>query len=499
MTTASALPSTEPVTARDYSLTGPSGQRAIEAGLASADWYRPSIGPARLQALMARTNGRAARDVALWLALLVGAGFVAFLGLGHWWAVPAFVVYGALYGGAADPRWHECGHGSAFRNHTANDVVYTFASFLLLREATLWRWSHVRHHSDTLVVGRDPEIAFQRPFRLRAFVPNVLNLANGVSMLRRMIRHASGKLDDAARDFVPPAEWRRVVWEARAYVAVLLGVVVWSISTRSVVPLLFVGLPSFYGVWLLLFFGLTQHAGLREDVLDHRLNTRTVYMNPVFRFLYLNMNYHVEHHLFPSVPYHALPALHAEIKDQLAPAHPSTISAYREIVRALRHQRRDSRWELPAPTVAARRAGAAVEAGVIEAGVIEAGVIEAGVIEAGVIGDSPVDRGSVDLGSVDLGSVDSVAPGGVRRVDVGARTFALCRTANGDHVLVDGLCTHGRAHLADGVIVGDAIECPKHNGRFDVRTGEPVRRPVTVAVRHYDVRVCDGRLKADLC
>ena len=59
--------------------------------------------------------------------------------------------------------------------------------------------------------------------------------------------------------------------------------------------------------------------GLAEDVLDHRLNTRTVYMNPFSRFLYWNMNYHVEHHMFPMVPYHALPALHEEIKDDLPP------------------------------------------------------------------------------------------------------------------------------------------------------------------------------------
>ena len=69
-----------------------------------------------------------------------------------------------------------------------------------------------------------------------------------------------------------------------------------------------VGLPTLYGGWLALSFGLTQHAGLAEDVLDHRLNSRTVYMNPIFRFLYWNMNYHVEHHMFPMVPYHALPS-----------------------------------------------------------------------------------------------------------------------------------------------------------------------------------------------
>ena len=73
-------------------------------------------------------------------------------------------------------------------------------------------------------------------------------------------------------------------------------------------PLVYIGLPTFYGSWLMVVFGLTQHAGLAEDVLDHRLNCRTVFMNPVFRFIYWNMGYHVEHHMFPMVPYHALPA-----------------------------------------------------------------------------------------------------------------------------------------------------------------------------------------------
>ena len=68
--------------------------------------------------------------------------------------------------------------------------------------------------------------------------------------------------------------------------------------------------------------GLLQHGGLAEDVLDHRLNSRTVYMNPVSRWIYWNMNYHVEHHMFPMVPYHALPRLHELIKDDLPRAQP---------------------------------------------------------------------------------------------------------------------------------------------------------------------------------
>ena len=97
--------------------------------------------------------------------LLVGAGRAGLAEPRTWWAIPAFFVYGTLYGSSADSRWHECGHGTAFRSRWANDAVYYLASFMLLREPTLWRWSHVRHHSDTIIVGRDPEVLFTRPFR----------------------------------------------------------------------------------------------------------------------------------------------------------------------------------------------------------------------------------------------------------------------------------------------------------------------------------------------
>jgi Na+-transporting NADH:ubiquinone oxidoreductase subunit F len=457
---------------RDYSLTGSETQRAIDRGLADADWFRPTIDPAQLRDLMSRTDSRAARDVVLWLGLLLGAGIVAFLSLGSWSAVPAFVVYGALYGGAADPRWHECGHGTAFRSRHANDTVYYLASFMLLREPTLWRWSHARHHSDTIVVGRDPEIVFQRPFRLRTALPNYLHLLSGPTMVVRMVRHAFGQIDDDARDLVPANDLRRVVWEARAFVAVLAGVAAWAIASTSIVPLLFVGMPSFYGIWLLWFFAITQHAGLREDVLDHRLNTRTVYMNPVFRFLYLNMNYHVEHHMFPTVPYHALPRLHAAVKDQLPLPARSTFAAYREIATALFHQRKDPLWELDR--------------------------VMPNSCAPALMEQPPTELAPAVADRTDLGPADRLGCGQLARVDHDGRTYALCRVAPDEYVLTDGLCSHGRTHLADGLLIDGAIECPKHNGRFDVRTGQPLSRPVTEPIGTYHVDVVGGRLVARL-
>jgi fatty acid desaturase len=123
---------------------------------------------------------------------------------------------------------------------------------------------------------------------------------------------------------------------------VLAGVVAWCIAIGSLLPAFVVGRPTFFGAWLdIILFGFTQHAGLAEDVVDHRLNCRTVYMNPVFRFIYWNMNYHLEHHMFPMVPYHALPKLHEAMKGDTPPAYQDVIAAWTEILPALWRQRRD--------------------------------------------------------------------------------------------------------------------------------------------------------------
>ena len=107
-----------------------------------------------------------------------------------------------------------------------------------------------------------------------------------------------------------------------------------------------VGLPRLYGAWHHVMTGLLQHGGLADNVIDHRLNSRTVYMNPVSRFIYWNMNYHVEHHMFPMVPYHALPKLHEMIKHDLPAPKPSISAGYREMIPAFLRQLRNEDYFL---------------------------------------------------------------------------------------------------------------------------------------------------------
>lgn len=342
--------------ARNYSLVGPEAASAAERGLVSADWYRSPVPRARMRQLMERRDLPAIRDTLLWFALLIASGYLAHRWWGTWACVPAFVVYGVLYGSAGDSRWHECGHGTAFKTRWMNQAVYLIGSFMVLREPVSWRWSHSRHHSDTIVVGSDPEIAAQRGLPMWKLVSELFALRSAKGELRKIAYNVAGRLTAEEADYVPESDRRRAIWGGRAYAAIFISVVLWCVAIGSIEPAMFIGLPSLYGRWLATIFGYTQHAGLAEDVLDHRLNCRTVMMNPISRFLYLNMNYHVEHHMFPTVPYHQLAALHAEVRDDMPPVYRGLWSAYREILPAVRRQRRDPSYFVcrPVPPVMAR-------------------------------------------------------------------------------------------------------------------------------------------------
>ena len=332
---------------RDYSLTGPEAVRAVERGLASAKWYQAPIPRKRMKALMQRGDQPAIRDTILWFACFLVTGGLASWFYPSWWSVPVFLAYGVLYGSSTDSRWHECGHGTAFRTPWMNDLVYQIACFMIMRNPAAWRWSHARHHTDTIIVGRDPEIAIMRPTDLAQVLLKFLGVPQTIASIRSMVIYATGRIPDEQTTYIPESERPAVIRVARIWLVIHLAVIALAIAARSWLPVLLIGpLPTMYGAWLHVVTGLTQHGGLAEDELDHRLNSRTVLMGPVLRFLYWNMNYHIEHHMFPMVPYHALPALHQECRPYLPPPKRGLIDAYAEIIPAVLRQSREPGWAL---------------------------------------------------------------------------------------------------------------------------------------------------------
>lgn len=84
------------------------------------------------------------------------------------------------------------------------------------------------------------------------------------------------------------------------------------------------------------------------------------------------------------------------------------------------------------------------------------------------------------------------------RFDHGKKTYALYRDDEGKLYATDGVCTHGNTHLADGLVKGKIIECPKHNGRYNLADGSPARPPVCRGLATYPLEERQGRLHLNL-
>ena len=154
-------------------------------------------------------------------------------------------------------------------------------------------------------------------------------------------------------DCIPENAQPRVILNSRIFVGIWIAIILWSLITLSWLPILFFLLPKFYGRTLHKLVSFTQHAGLARDIKDHRYTTREMYLNPILSFLYWKMEYHVTHHMFPTVPSYNLDKLHQHIKDQLPRTNDGLIDAYKEILPALISQKDDSSYffkkEVPEP------------------------------------------------------------------------------------------------------------------------------------------------------
>lgn len=333
-----------------YRLIGGDGERARALGLVQAAWYRSDIPKSARKALFRRADGAALRDTAIWYGLIAVSGWLLIASWESGWAYAAFFLYGTLYAGPADSRWHEAAHGTPFASDWMNRCLYQVASFQVMRRPTVWKWSHARHHTDTLIAGRDREIQVRVPIRPLRLVLDFFGFELAPREFAASVLNAFGRINEEERSLIPEAERAQVIREARVWMIAFAMIAGASLWLQSWLPLcLFGPLPSIAGAWLYNFFGILQHACLPENVLDHRLNSRTVLMNPIARFLYWNMNYHVEHHMYPSAPYHALPALHEAIRADCPPPYPSLWAAYREFVPALYRQWRDPAYHVRRP------------------------------------------------------------------------------------------------------------------------------------------------------
>ena len=316
-------------------------------------WKRIKIDAALLRQLTQREDRRPMRDMSIWLGLMAFFACVAIYLWGSWWAALPLYAYAVLYSTGSQSREHETGHGTAFKTKAYNQFFFELASFMVLRESFLRVKSHDIHHQHTILTDKDPEIVTPAPPNFRALLLNLFMVERAIRGMIELITHSLNRLSAKDRQSGRVALPDGAVAKARLWIAILAGAAGLSLYLSSWLPILLIGpLPMMFGGSLRHLFALSQHVGLAQNVYDHRMNTRTIYLGPILGFLYMNMQYHLEHHLYPNVPYYHLPALHEAIKDKCPPAYNGLWPVFAEMLPVLWRQRIDPAYHIDRPVLA---------------------------------------------------------------------------------------------------------------------------------------------------
>jgi fatty acid desaturase len=295
------------------------------------------LAPKRIKALQRRTD----RDGIIYfighVLAQVATGGLIWLSSGSALVVPAILLHGFVLALWFAPM-HECTHGTAFKTRGLGRFVGLFAGFLIWRPPLYFKYRHAAHHTFTQHPQQDPDIV-RMPRSVKEYAAVAIGLSFWSKLFVILVRSARGRFDEVERSFIPPEELARVREETRAFFLLYAAIIAGAVTTGyGMELLLYWVLPRLGGEPFLRLIRIAEHTGAAEspNLLE---NTRTVLANPVLRFLFWNMPYHAEHHLVPSLPFHALPTLHAEVRPHLRCVSRGYWSVHRDLWRKLRSAR----------------------------------------------------------------------------------------------------------------------------------------------------------------
>ena len=300
-------------------------------------WYRPKIDKKKLKELSVKKDLPGLIHFFLYFFLLFIFGYLAYITLGTWWTYLFFFIYGTIYAFSV-ANWHETVHRTAFKTKWLNEFFYHISSFMCDFEGFRWRRSHTFHHTNTLQTedDYDHEIQVSRPIELFSFFLNFVPLTDLIfphKLIKyEVIKHAFGKFSPVVEITASKSYQKKILWNSRFYLCIWILIILYSLYIWSFLPIVYIILPTYIGKPIWFAVNVTQHLAAKIDTKDHRLSTYSIKINPILSFLYWNMEYHLEHHMFPSVPSYNLKKLRYEIDDQLPKPFKSLFDFYKSVL-----------------------------------------------------------------------------------------------------------------------------------------------------------------------
>ncbi len=291
-----------------------------------------TIDKAALKALSRRSDARGLAQLGGHLAMLGATGAAVAWASATWWLAPALVVHGVVLIFLFSPL-HEAIHRTAFESRALNDAVAWICGAVILLPPEYFRAFHFTHHRHTQDPARDPELAFLRADSLGRYLLRVSGLPYWRERITTLPRHAfTGRV---AQPFVTARLRPAVVREARWLLAFYAGIATVSLALGSWAALLYWVAPAILGQPALRLYLLAEHTAC-PLVPDMLRNSRTTRSNRLVRYLAWNMPYHAEHHAYPALPFHALPAAHELLATRIETQATGYGAAQRDILRYIR-------------------------------------------------------------------------------------------------------------------------------------------------------------------
>jgi len=282
-----------------------------------------------LKRLNERSNGRGFLQLAAHLSVMGLSGAVWATQWGHWAiALPALVIYGFSLA-AMFAAVHECTHRSAFASHRVNDFVGWIAGVLSGYNSTFYRRYHKWHHRYTKVPGKDPELEDLIPTTWAEYLWVLSGIPWWVGKMQGHWQVATGNF--ATMPYIPEAAYGEVRRSTWLQLGVYGGAIALSVIFQQPWFVLYWLLPLAIGQPMLRFILIAEHTGCPDG--DNPLaNTRTTLTLWPLKLLMWNMPFHAEHHLYPSIPFHQLPAAHAELAPHFAYVEPGYLHVNRSVI-----------------------------------------------------------------------------------------------------------------------------------------------------------------------